>query len=273
LQDIPFMLQRNQLAVSPNGTPATQVHCVCANINDANFSTTIPLPGPSRRFDCIVAVHLFTTLPPALRRPAFVKLRQLLKTGGRLIVNMSARFTDSPPLASQASTPVQFRTSPYTESPGSHIILDIRTDRPAVSLPGGGSTFSKSVVLALQTCPNRFWDVAKLQAREAAENAGFVVQDMRNIGKGDSFGLAAGLSSPPMSTLMAMSSSEFATYASTRPKAGTYLCIGRGMEAAGRRNTPNMTDTDLVLGLQNFVKTDSDRLASNPFVPGVKLSN
>jgi hypothetical protein len=167
---------------------------------------------------------------------------------------------------------VQFRTSPYTEAPGSHVVMDIRTDQPAVPLPGGRSTLSKTVVLALQTCPNRLWDVAKIQAREAAEHAGFVVQDMRDIGKGDRFGLAAGLSSPPMSTLMAMSGSEFAAYASTRPKAGTYSCIGRGMEVLGRRNYPNMTDMDLVLGLQNFVKTDSSHLASRPLSPGIAHS-
>ncbi|OAK93356.1 hypothetical protein IQ06DRAFT_341271 [Phaeosphaeriaceae sp. SRC1lsM3a] len=130
-QDIPFMLQQKGLAVSPNGNPSTQVHCVRANINDANFATTIPRPASAQQFDCIVAVHLFTTLPPQQRRPAYVRLRRLLKPSGRLIVNMSARFTDSTPLSSESHLPVQFRTSPYTESPGAHLVSEFRITQDA----------------------------------------------------------------------------------------------------------------------------------------------
>ena len=259
-QDIPFMLQQKGLAVSPNGNPSTQVHCVRANINDANFATTIPRPAPAQQFDCIVAVHLFTTLPPEQRRPAYVRLRQLLKPSGRLIVNMSARFTDSTPLSSESHLPVQFRTSPYTESPGAHLVSEFRSDVPPVRLPDGSDAPGR-LVMTVQTAPDRLWAVAAQQAGAAAMDAGFVVHSVRNIGKGDDFGLPTGRRSPSMAVLNSMTDAQFQSFAAATCTSRAYNCIGRGMEAWIRRNVEGvMSDVDLVKNLQHYVATDKGRV-------------
>lgn len=266
-QDIPFMLQQKGLAVAPSGNPSTQVHCIRANINDSNFTNTIPRPAPTQQFDCIVAVHLFTTLPPEQRRPAYVKLRGLLKPGGRLVLNMSARFTDSAPLSSETNLPVQFRTSPHTESPGAHFVSEFRSDVPSVRLPGGSHAPGR-VVTTLQTAPDRLWAVAVQQARNAAMDAGFVVQSVHNIGKGDGFGLPAGQRSPSTAVLNSMTAAQWTSVVNTPCTPRAYNCIGRGMEAWIRRNMGVMSDVDLVKSLQHYVGTDKGRvLQGNASLP------
>jgi hypothetical protein len=51
--------------------------------------------------------------------------------------------------------------------------------------------------MTLQIAPDRFWTIAAAQANQAAIDTGFLVHTVRNVGKGDAFGLALGRRSPP----------------------------------------------------------------------------
>jgi SAM-dependent methyltransferase len=132
-QDIHFTLHNKQLLVAPNGGTSTQVHCVRSNITRPDFASTIPLPPVERKFDCIVAVHVFTTLSPDQRAAAFVTLRKLLKDNGRLIVNVSARFAEEAPLpvrsvslSSSARPSISSRLVPTTRCTNATIALPFR---------------------------------------------------------------------------------------------------------------------------------------------------
>jgi hypothetical protein len=151
------MLQQRGLAISPSGTPAVQVHCMRANISDPNFAAKVrALPSAPQRFDCIVALHLFTTLLPYQRRQALVTLRQLLSSSSRLILNMLARFTTMPPSAANAARLVQFQTAEHTEALGASILIEFRTDSPRVQIPQGSpSQLRKVVALTIQIAPDR----------------------------------------------------------------------------------------------------------------------
>jgi hypothetical protein len=108
------------------------------------------LPGAPQRFDCVFALHVFTTLPAHQRRQALVDLRRLLSSGGRLIVNMSARFSPNPPAPAAAGLPVQFQTTLFTEAPGSTILTAFRAGTPIQVPRGIPSLARKDVTVALQ---------------------------------------------------------------------------------------------------------------------------
>jgi hypothetical protein len=59
------------------------------------------------------------TLPPPQRRQTLINLRHLLSLGGRLIITMSARFTDILPILVEVNLLVQFCSTSYTKAPGS----------------------------------------------------------------------------------------------------------------------------------------------------------
>jgi predicted SAM-dependent methyltransferase len=83
------MLTRKGLTVYPAGGPVEQVHLLRANITEHGLDTAVrALPGAPQRFDCMFALHIFTTLPADQRRQTLVALHRLLSPGGRLIVNM-----------------------------------------------------------------------------------------------------------------------------------------------------------------------------------------
>jgi hypothetical protein len=98
--------------------------------------------------------------------------------------------------------------------------------------------------------------VAAEQARIAAMDAGFVVQDVRSIGKGDNFGLAAGRRSPSMAALNGMTDSQFVSFVGAPCTPCAYNCIGYGVMAWIRRKMGVMSDVDLVKSLQHYVTTD-----------------
>lgn len=270
--DIPWMLQQRGLAVSPNGAPAAQVYCMRANISDSNLAAKVrALPGVPQTFDCIVALHLFTTVPPHQRRQALVTLRQLLSPSGRLILNMSARFTTMLPSAADAARPVQFRTAEHTEAPGASILTEFRANGPRVQIPRGGLGQPRKVVaLTIQIAPDQLWTVAATQAREAAVDAGFHVNAVRNIGKGDDFGLPAGQRSPAQAALNAMTLQQLVQTAQTRPTPNAYNCIGRTgdtfvrrTEPAWAQSGPHARDCILVQSHQSFVVKDKERVAKD----------
>ncbi|EUC26823.1 Methyltransf-18 multi-domain protein [Pyrenophora tritici-repentis] len=269
--DIPWMLQQQGLAASPSGTPATQVHCLCANITSSNFANTVrAVPGAPQQFDCIVAVHLFTTLAPSQRRQALVTLRQLLSPSGRLVLNMSARFTNSSLQPANAALPVQFRNGPYTETAGATIYTLLMRDGPRVPIPGASATDlpRKVIELTYQTAPNRLWTVAAAQAREAAEDAGFSVSKIEPIGKGDDFGLPDGRHSLTHAELRAMNIDQLVATAKEGPIPRRYNCMGRTAEAYTSRIIkgwegmgPQARDFALAKGLQDFVAKEQQSIA------------
>ncbi|PVI02294.1 hypothetical protein DM02DRAFT_653760 [Periconia macrospinosa] len=182
---------------------------------------------------------------------------------------MSARFTDSVPVSPKANTPVQFRTSPHTESPGAHFVSEFRSDVPPVRLRDGSDAPGR-VITTAQTAPDRFWAVAVKQARAAAMDAGFVVQGECKIGKSNDFGLPVGRRSTSMAVLtsMTMTAAQWASFTGTPFTPCTYNSIGRGMEAWIRRNMGVMSDVDLVKSLQHYVATvKGGVLQDNVFLP------
>jgi hypothetical protein len=113
----------------------------------------------------------------------------------------------------ETSISVQLRTPPYTKSPGVHFVPEFRSDVPPVRLRNGSNAPGR-VVMTVQTAPDRLWAVAE-QARAAAMDAGFVVQGVRNIDKGDGFGLPAGRRSPSMAVLYSMTAAQWASFTNT----------------------------------------------------------
>jgi hypothetical protein len=100
------------------------------------------------------------TLPPPQRRQTLINLRHLLSPGGRLIVTMSARFTDILPILAEVNLPVQFRSTSYTKAPGSQLLMAFKAT-PRVQIPSGGpSRDFKVVTMSLQIAPDRLWTVA-----------------------------------------------------------------------------------------------------------------
>ncbi|KAH3939702.1 hypothetical protein HBH98_243920 [Parastagonospora nodorum] len=208
-------------------------------------------------------------------RQALVDLRRLLSPCGRLIVNMSACFRLAPPAPAAASLPVQFQTTPFTKAPGSRILTARRAAAP-VQVPSGGAPLArKDITLTLKVAPDQFWVTAATQATAIAQDAGFVVNRVYNIGKGDSFGLANGPQSPPQIALNNMSFAQSQHLAQTPPPPGANSYIGRLMHTVlgwttqgWNQMTPNARDTALTLALQYFVAQDRDRVeANNRFLP------
>jgi SAM-dependent methyltransferase len=274
--DIPWALNNKGLTVYPNGTPGQQVHLLRANITDGALTNTIrALPGAPQTFDCIIALHVMNTLPPHQRRQTLINLRRLLSPTGRLIVTMSARFTDSPPSPAEVNLPVQFRTTGHTEAPGSHLIMATKAT-PLVQVPHGGPGQPlKSATMSLQIAPDRLWTVATEQARAAAIHAGFVVDAVRNIGDGDGFGLPLGRHSPAQSALSSMSVVQLGQAANHIRQPGAYGCIGRVMDMMLRRGfqqwnqaTPDARNFALVEALQAMTLRDQERVqAGNAYLP------
>jgi SAM-dependent methyltransferase len=274
--DIPWALNNKGLAVYPAGTPSQQVHLLHANITDGALPNTIrALPGAPQTFDCIVALHLMNTLPAHQRRQTLVNLRRLLSPTGRLVITMSARFSNQPINPTEVNLPVQFRTSNHTEAPGSELIMAFRA-APLVQVPRGGAGLApKSVSTAVQIAPDRLWVIAAEQGSAAAINAGFTVGQVRNIGNGKTFGLPAGRHSPPQAALNNMHALELGEVTRDIIENGTYCCIGRTLDMGTRHvfeawdsATPDARNTALVKCLQDMVRRDEKRIeATNAFLP------
>jgi hypothetical protein len=136
-------------------------------------------------------------------------------------------------------------------------VPEFRSDVPPVRLRNGSNAPGR-VVMTVQTAPDRLWAVAE-QARAATMDAGFVVQGVRNIDKGDGFGLPAGRRSPSMAVLYSMTAAQWASFTNTPYTPRAYNCIGQDMKAWIRRNMSVMSDVDLFKSLQHYVATDKER--------------
>jgi SAM-dependent methyltransferase len=275
--DIPWTLAQKGLTVYPAGGLTQQVHLLRANITEPGFSAAVcALSNTTQKFDCIFALHIFTTLPAHQRRQALINLRRLLSPGGRLIINMSARFPQGSAPPSASNVPVQFQTTPFTEAPGSSVLTAFRTAGSPIQVPGAVPNLPrKDVTLTVQVAPDQFWVTAATQATQAAQDTGFNVNSVHHIGKGNSFGLPNGRRSPSQTQLNAMSSAQLEQLAQTPPQLGTYSCIGRFMQTWLRRRYPELSqmppqarDGAHARALQEFVVRDKDRvLANNRFLP------
>lgn len=273
--DIPFALQQQGLSVHPQGQPAKQVHLLRANVTDGALPNRLrALPGAPQTFDCIVAIHLLHTVPATQRRQLLVNMRNLLSPNGRLIVTMSARFTDIDPLPTERNLPVQFRSTGHTEMPGS-TNLNVILTTGAVPVPAGGTRPDKHVTTTCQHAPNRFWDIARQQATEAATHAGFTVAAARNVGKGDQFGLPLGGQSLSQAALLNTDIFAIGKVANTLIQAGRYNCTARMVYRAYVLENPDNqhlslsnNDYGFAMYLQQLVSRLAERVqANNSFLP------
>jgi SAM-dependent methyltransferase len=259
-EDLPFTLSCNELAVAPDGTLATQVHCIRANLTHNDFADRIPKPEGSR-FDCIAAIDVFTTLAPGQRLPALVTLRRLLKPGGRLLVNLCPFFLAPSDPAGASNVPVQFSAGAgFTEAPGCVMVVEWRNDGRGAMTPRGRFP-DKAIVQAMQIAPDYLWQVARVQGRQAAEHAGFAVDRCIDIGKADHYGLHNQPPSPPKHELEALTFEELSESVTRRPAYGTRVCIGRALHELFLSYWPDpRTDRNLVLQLQQLGRVEEERV-------------
>lgn len=267
--DFPHTLNDKSLAIYPQGTAAQQVHRLRANITDAALVDRVrALPGAPPVYNCIFALHVLTTIPPDQRLQTLRNMRRLLAPNGRILTNMSARFTDTPPPAAEAALPEQFRTAArYTEAPGSLILM---MNAPhVVAVTPQGPRPAKAAVSTTQLSPDRLWVVARQQAAHAAERAGLSVVASRDIGKGDRFGLPLGSRSPPQNQLNSLPPAQIVAMVTGNVAAlGAYHCTGRAWDTVVRRNapahlSPAARDFELVLGLQRLGQNEKARVAAD----------
>ncbi|KAE8847570.1 hypothetical protein PTNB73_01418 [Pyrenophora teres f. teres] len=224
--DIPWQLSNAGLTVYPLGTSQQQVHLMNANVTDDALRDRIAqVPQAPPSFDCIFALHLLNTIPPDQRLGILRNLYKLLNPDGCLIVSMSARLANFAPSPAESTVPVQFRTSPYTEAPGSLLVMRYMNG-PTVPVPRGIDRPLNKVFFAMQLSPTRFWSIAAQQASEAANAAGFVIDRAHQLGKGDCFGLPVLDPSLPASTLVGMSHVQIIHQLLPQNQSG-WACRGR----------------------------------------------
>jgi hypothetical protein len=114
------------------------------------------------------------------------------------------------------------------------------------------------------------WTVAATQAREAVVDANFHINTVRNIGKGNNFGLPVSQRSPAQAALNAITLQQLIQTAQSCPTPNAYNCIGRTSNTFVRRTEPNWAqlgpharDCILVQSHQSFVVKDKQRVAKD----------
>jgi hypothetical protein len=230
----------------------------------------------NRYTTAVMLIARYHHSPPhnlSVLRRAELQYSRIVKLIIRVICILRATSVHGPggPSAADAARPVQFRTAEHTEAPGSSILTELRTDGPRVQIPRGGLGQPRKVVaLTIQIAPDRLWTVAATQAREAAVDAGYHVNAVRNIGKGDDFGLPVGRRSPAQAALNAMTLQQLVQTAQSRPTPNAYNCIGRTDDTFVRRTepdwaqlSPHARDCVLVKSQQSFVVKDKKRVAKD----------
>lgn len=222
--DIPWAIHRARLSVYPSNTPDNDIHVLCTLATDPGFRARVRgLPGaPQNGFDRIFAIHVLNTVPPGQRKEFLRRLRTMLAPDGILITNMSARFLAIAPSPEHAGVPAQFRDG-YTEAPGSVVVSDLQG---TVNAPIGPVP-RKVVSAAVQISHNALWIESLVQAREAAEAAGFMVHNSVDLGKGDLFSLSTLPGSPPQATLNDMRRDDLMRWSEPGALQPGYKCVGR----------------------------------------------
>jgi SAM-dependent methyltransferase len=103
--------------VYPTSTLSQHVYLLRNNITNGGLVNLVrALPRAPSTFNCIIVLHVMNTLPPPHHRQTLMNLRRLLSPGGRLIVTVSARFTDISLILVEVNLLVQFRSTSYTEA-------------------------------------------------------------------------------------------------------------------------------------------------------------
>ncbi|KAJ4329657.1 hypothetical protein N0V87_010680 [Didymella glomerata] len=213
-------LASHGLTVAPAGDPAQRVHLVKGNITDGNISKHLALmTGEPACYNVIFLVHVFETIPPEQRCSLLKRLKGLLTPGGRIVISMSARFTNEPIASLELQIPVQFRPVPHTEAVGSVLVTTLSPDLSEATADGAvvPARIPSGIV---QTAPRYLWDAATKQAQAAAAHVGLRLVQAAQLGAHD-FGLIQVESVPPPPPLLAgMTALEIATWMDRQDLAG-----------------------------------------------------
>lgn len=165
-------LASSGLTVAPAGTVMQRVHLVKGSVTDGNIRNHLAsATGEPACYDVIFLVHVFETVPPQQRYNLLQRLRSMLAPSGRIIITVSARFTDETIVGPELSLPIQFRSTPYTEAPGSVLITALLQDRLETTADGAVVP-ARVPCCIVQTAPHRLWNTATEQAQAAARHAG-----------------------------------------------------------------------------------------------------
>ena len=117
------------LTVAPAGAAAQRVHLVKGSVTDGNIRNHLAsATGEPACYDVVFLVHVFETVPPEQRCNLLRRLKSMLAPGGRIVMSMSARFTNETIAGPELGLPVQFRSTPYTEAPSSFLITTLSQD-------------------------------------------------------------------------------------------------------------------------------------------------
>lgn len=83
------------LTVAPAGDPAQRFHLIKGSVTDGNICKHLAsATGKPACYNVIFLVHVFETVPPEQRCSLLKRLKGMLAPGSRMVVSMSARFTD-----------------------------------------------------------------------------------------------------------------------------------------------------------------------------------
>lgn len=188
--DAPDLFAESGLTVAPAGTLEQQVHLVLGDVTDSGIANILEsATGQPSSFNVIFLIHVFDTVLPKRRRILLKRLESMLAPGGRMIVSMSARFTDQSD-GLELQLPIQFRNTPHAEAMGG--VTFMKHYSPLILFPGlkekppgcSASPVQRPECI-VRTGTDRLWDAATEQAEAAAEDVGLRLVQTARIGASD----------------------------------------------------------------------------------------
>jgi SAM-dependent methyltransferase len=252
-------LRDHGFTVAPAGPTARQVHLVKGSVTDGAIRNLLANKTDHPAvYDVIFLLHIFETIPPSQRRQTLQSMKRMLAPGGRIIMNMSARFGNAGTMAiGDPQVPVQFRVGDFTEAPGAMLIASMEPENGTVQLPDGRTTVVRRPWFACQVSPDRFWGIAAQQAQAAAAHVGLRVVQQQNISKGSEQGLPPRTQSPPALELQNMTEAQLEERCRIMPG---FHCWGRTCEHVAKLRNPGISqrpsatrDLQIVISLQQQV--------------------
>lgn len=263
-------LRSHGFTVAPAGKAPRQVHLVKGSVTDGAIRNLLAnKTGQPAVYDAIFLLHVFETIPPSQRRQTLQSIKRMLAPGGRIIMNMSARFGNAGTMAiGNPQVPVQFRVGDFTEAPGSFVVASMKLENGTVQLPDGRTTLLRKPVAACQVSPDRLWGIAVEQAQAAATDVGLRVVQQENISKGNNHGLPPRTQSPPASELRNMTEAQLDDRFRIVPG---FHCWGRACEHVAKLRDPAILqlpsatrDHQIVISLQKQVEKVQSMITANP---------
>ena len=222
--------------VAPAGGPAKRVHLVKGSVTDGNICRHLAsATGEPASYSVIFLVHVFETIPPEQRSSLLQRLKSMLKPAGRIVISMSARFTDETVASPELQLPIQFRTAPYTEAPGSFLVTTL-SQSCSETTADGTVVPTRIPRCIVQTAPRQLWDAATKQAQAAALHVGLRLVQANRLGAHD-FGLPQTGDVPPAQLLARMTASEMRSWIDQQPLAD-HQDWSLLFEALARLSTP-----------------------------------